>query len=109
MACRSRPTGSDPQRRNDILVQGRRGAEPEGPKSTAPLVNTPRSIVVLPREVIEDSGSSTLAEALRTVPGITFGAAEGRQSDRRSPFYSRLRYAGIDLCRWRPRLFGTKP
>jgi catecholate siderophore receptor len=48
-----------------------------GPKDTAPAVNTPRSIVSLSREIIDQSGSATLAEALRTVPGITFGAAEG--------------------------------
>ena len=47
------------------------------PKLTQPLLDTPRSIVVIPRQLIEDTGSTTLAEALRTVPGITFGAAEG--------------------------------
>jgi catecholate siderophore receptor len=47
------------------------------PKFTAPLLDTPRSVVVVPKQVIKDSGSATLVEALRTVPGITFGAAEG--------------------------------
>ena len=47
------------------------------PKFTAPLLDTPRSIVVVPAQVIKDTGSATLVEALRTVPGITFGAAEG--------------------------------
>jgi len=47
------------------------------PKSVAPLLDTPRSVVVVPKQVIKDSGSATLVEALRTVPGITFGAAEG--------------------------------
>ncbi len=63
-------------RRDQIVVTGER-VEQVGPKSTAPLVNTPRSVVVLPAQVIEQTGSSSLAEALRTVPGITFGAAEG--------------------------------
>src|SRR3546814_13487544 len=35
------------------------------------------SVVVLPGEVIQQTGSATLQDALRTVPGITFGAAEG--------------------------------
>ena len=73
------PADSDEQDRQDkqdITVTGSR-IETEGPKATAPLVNTPRSVVVLPAQVIEESGSSTLADALRTVPGITFGAAEG--------------------------------
>jgi len=43
----------------------------------ARLVDTPRSVVVLPAEVIAQTGSTTLQDALRTVPGITFGAAEG--------------------------------
>jgi catecholate siderophore receptor len=49
----------------------------DSPKYTAPLINTPRSIVIVPKEVIKNTGSATLVEALRTVPGITFGAAEG--------------------------------
>jgi catecholate siderophore receptor len=66
----------DDQDRSQIVVTGQR-QELEGAKQTAPLVNTPRSVVLLPEEVIEQTGSTTLAEALRTVPGITFGAAEG--------------------------------
>ncbi|SMG00772.1 TonB-dependent receptor [Burkholderia singularis] len=46
-------------------------------KFTAPLVDTPKSVTVIPQALIESSGASTLAEALRTVPGITFGAGEG--------------------------------
>lgn len=67
-------TDEDGQNRDDILVKGQRE---RGPKDVAPLVNTPKSIVVLPKEVIEQTGSTTLQDALRTVPGITFGAAEG--------------------------------
>ena len=47
------------------------------PKLTAPLIDTPRSIVVIGSQVIKQTGSATLVDALRTVPGITFGAAEG--------------------------------
>ncbi len=46
-------------------------------KQVAPLVDTPRSIVAVPKEVIEQTGSASLADALRTVSGIPFGAAEG--------------------------------
>ncbi|WP_294251575.1 TonB-dependent receptor [uncultured Sphingomonas sp.] len=66
---------SDDQDR--IVVNGHRVGEQVGPKAVAPVVNTPRSVVVLSREVIEQTGSTSLADALRTVPGITFGAAEG--------------------------------
>ena len=46
-------------------------------KFTAPLVDTPKSVTVIPQELIQSSGAATLTEALRTVPGITFGAGEG--------------------------------
>lgn len=49
----------------------------DSPKYTAPLVDTPRSITVIPAQVIRDTASASLTEALRTVPGITFGAGEG--------------------------------
>lgn len=47
------------------------------PKATAPLLDTPRSVTVIPGQLIRDTASATLAEALRTVPGITMGAGEG--------------------------------
>ncbi|MDF7776799.1 TonB-dependent receptor [Sphingomonas sp. AOB5] len=65
------------QDKDQIVVKGARNNEQVGPKATARVVDTPRSVVVLPEEVIQNSGSASLAEALRTVPGITFGAAEG--------------------------------
>lgn len=65
------------QGRSDIVVNGQRTQEVDLPKQVAPLIDTPRSIVVIPKDVIEQTGSVSLAEALRTVPGITFGAAEG--------------------------------
>lgn len=46
-------------------------------KFTAPLLDTPKSVTVIPAAVLQDSGSVTLTEALRTVPGIAFGAGEG--------------------------------
>lgn len=51
--------------------------KPDSPKYTAPLVDTPRSITVIPAQLLKDTASTTLTEALRTVPGITFGAGEG--------------------------------
>lgn len=77
------PAPSDPaandanqvQAHDDILVTGdrvRRGA-----KDVATPANTPRSVVVVPDRIIKETGATTLADALRTVPGITFGAAEG--------------------------------
>ncbi|WP_374524998.1 TonB-dependent receptor [Sphingopyxis sp.] len=64
------------QDRESIIVNGQQ-VQSDTPKATAPLINTPRSIVVVDKQVIKETGSATLVEALRTVPGITFGAAEG--------------------------------
>jgi catecholate siderophore receptor len=47
------------------------------PKFPEPIVNTPRSITVLTREVLRDKDSTTLKDALRTTPGITIGTGEG--------------------------------
>jgi catecholate siderophore receptor len=47
------------------------------PKQTVPLRDTPKSITVIPQELIQSTGSASLVDALRTVPGITFGAGEG--------------------------------
>ena len=75
-APRTRPVDADTPQVGDILVKGQRPTDDE-PKRVAPLLDTPRSILVLPSEIIEQTGSNSLQDALRTVPGITFGAAEG--------------------------------
>ena len=46
-------------------------------KFTAPLLDTPKTVQVINEEVIRQTGSTSLTEALRTSPGITFGAGEG--------------------------------
>ncbi|MBS0477831.1 MAG: TonB-dependent receptor plug domain-containing protein, partial [Proteobacteria bacterium] len=67
----------DDQIRRDIVITDRKPKEQPGPKDVAPIVDTPKSIVVISNKVIEETGSNSLQDALRTVPGITFGAAEG--------------------------------
>lgn len=47
------------------------------PKMTAPLLDTPRTVQVVPKQVIQDQAASTLQDVLRNSPGITFGAGEG--------------------------------
>jgi catecholate siderophore receptor len=46
-------------------------------KLTAPLLDTPKSVTVIPAEIISQTGAVSLTDALRTVPGITIGAGEG--------------------------------
>jgi catecholate siderophore receptor len=58
----------------------------DSPKYTAPLLDTPKTVIVVPAQVIRESGSTTFVEALRTVPGITFGAGEGGNPQGDRPF-----------------------
>lgn len=60
-----------------IEEQGYKVDRQDSPKATASLLNTPRSITVIPAQVLKDTASTTLAEALRLVPGVTLGAGEG--------------------------------
>lgn len=55
-------------------------------KFTAPLVDTPKSISVITSEVLRETNATTLKEALRTVPGITFGTGEGGNPEGDRPF-----------------------
>jgi catecholate siderophore receptor len=47
------------------------------PKYTEPLRNTPQTIMVIPKAVIEEQGATTLRDVLRNVPGLTVAAGEG--------------------------------
>ncbi len=42
-----------------------------------PLANTPQTVNVVTQQVIQEQRLLTMEDALRTVPGITFGAGEG--------------------------------
>ena len=60
-----------------IEEEGYKVDKPSSPKFTAPLIDTPRTITIIPGQLIKDTASASLVEALRTVPGITLGAGEG--------------------------------
>lgn len=60
--------------------------ESASPKFTAPLLETPKSVTIIPQEVIEERGATSLREVLRTVPGITMGAGEGGTAFGDRPF-----------------------
>jgi catecholate siderophore receptor len=51
--------------------------QPSLPKLTEPLLNTPQTINVVPRQVLDDQGVTTLRDALRNVPGVSLNAGEG--------------------------------
>ncbi|MDE1154929.1 MAG: TonB-dependent receptor [Acidobacteriaceae bacterium] len=46
-------------------------------KYTASLLDLPQTVTVIGQQTMQNTASTTLVEALRTVPGITFGAGEG--------------------------------
>lgn len=44
-----------------------------------PLIDTPQTVNVVPKQVIQEQRQTTMEDALRSVPGITFAAGEGGQ------------------------------
>ena len=74
-----------------VQVQGTAPQSYETPdasqtKFTAPLVDTPKSVQVIPQAVIQDTAATSLQDILRNSPGITFGAGEGGQPLADRPF-----------------------
>ena len=47
------------------------------PKYTEPLLDTPQTITVISKEVMEEQGATTLRDVLKNVPGLTITAGEG--------------------------------
>ncbi|MCB2048908.1 MAG: TonB-dependent siderophore receptor [Novosphingobium sp.] len=79
-------------RRSDIIVEGQRAgdanpnADPEAPykvnrssdsRFTEEVRDTPKSITIIPKEVIEDVGATSFRDLARTTPGVTLGTGEG--------------------------------
>lgn len=60
-----------------VSVEGSAIKQASSSKFTAPLLDTPRAVTILPETLINDMGAADLVDALRVVPGITFGAGEG--------------------------------
>src|SRR3546814_13411469 len=48
-------------------------------KMTAPLLDTPRTVQVLPQQVIQDQAATSLQDVLRNRPAITMGAGTARR------------------------------
>ena len=77
----------DPTTLETITVDGHPvKREPGSPEFVAPLVDTPRSITIIPQQIIEQTAATSLQDVLRTSPGITFGAGEGGQPLADRPF-----------------------
>ncbi|OJY02280.1 MAG: hypothetical protein BGP04_13325 [Rhizobiales bacterium 62-17] len=60
-------------------------------KFVDPIINQPRTVVVIPKEVMEDKGATSLRELVRTTPGLTLGTGEGGNA-----FGDRILIRGFD-------------
>lgn len=56
------------------------------PKFTAPLVDTPRTVNVIPEQLIKERGATSLQDVLRSTPGVTLGSGEGGTPTGDRPF-----------------------
>jgi len=59
-----------------VQVEGQATPEPASPKFTAPLLDTPQTVSVIPDDVFAAQGARNLTDVLRNTPGISFNAGE---------------------------------
>lgn len=50
--------------------------EASSPKQTAPVLDTPQTVSIIPQEIIREQGARNLTEILKNTPGISFNAGE---------------------------------
>jgi catecholate siderophore receptor len=60
-------------------------------KLTQPLLDTPKTVVTVPKEVLQDKGATSMRELARTTPGVTLGTGEGG-----NPFGDRVFIRGFE-------------
>ena len=65
---------------------GYQAREIQSRKFGATLQQTPKSITVIPEKLMQDRGAASLADVLRTTPGITLGSGEGGTPTGDRPF-----------------------
>jgi catecholate siderophore receptor len=82
LARAAAPADQQPQVMQGVSVieevdeEGYKADSVSSPKFTAPLLDTPQTITVIRKELLDDQGLGSLAEALRNTPGITFTLGE---------------------------------
>ena len=62
---------------DEVRVNGERLDAPQSPKFNRPLIDTPQTVTIVPAELMQAQGATTLRDALRNVPGISMQAGEG--------------------------------
>ena len=74
------------------------------PKFTQDLIDTPQTIAIVSKEVLQQQGATTLSQALRNTPGVTFLLGEnGNTATGDSIFMRGFDTQGSHLHRWHPR------
>lgn len=63
--------------------------EVSSPKFTQPLVDTPQTITVIKKEILQEQGAVSLMEALRNTPGITMQMGENGNTSQGDTFQMR--------------------
>ncbi len=79
MPLHAQDTGGNTARErtfDTIEVVGEAPTRASSPKLTAPLLDTPQTISVVPADVFNAQGAQTLTDVLRNTPGISFNAGE---------------------------------
>jgi len=74
-----------------VDVVGQRRPRPQSEKFSKPLVDTPRTVNIITSDALNQQAISSLADAFRTVPGITMESGEGG-----APAGDRPRIRGMD-------------
>ncbi|HEV7238352.1 MAG TPA: TonB-dependent siderophore receptor [Thermoanaerobaculia bacterium] len=85
------------QTMSDTIDVSAPAPEIASPKFTQPLLDTPRTVAVIPDEVFLAQGATTLRDVLRNTPGITFQAGEGGGGVPGDSFSMRGFSAGNDI------------
>src|SRR5690606_2787502 len=72
----ARGDGPDDSRMETLYVIDRARDMASSSKYTAPLLDMPQTISVIPSEVFKAQGAQNLTDVLRNTPGISFNAGE---------------------------------
>jgi catecholate siderophore receptor len=76
LAMAGQAQAAEPKAMSTISVQEHeetnKADQVSSPKFTQPLLDTPQTITVVTKEVLQQQGATTLSQALRNTPGVTF-------------------------------------
>ena len=99
------PTGqAAPVTLERVTVTGKREdgykvEEAQSPKFTAPLLDTPKSVTVVPAEVIQQSGSNSLQDALRRADFVSLHVNLTRPGESDTPTYHLMNEERLKLMK----------